>query len=57
MLVGLFVFKILFISLTERTRERKQGGAAEGEGEAGSSLSRDPEGLWDHDLSQRQMLN
>ena len=43
MLVGLFVFKILFISLTERTRERKQGGAAEGEGEAGSSLSREPD--------------
>ena len=38
------------------------GGWAEGEGEADSSLSREVmqgliPGPWDHDLSQRQMLN
>ncbi|XP_048951104.1 uncharacterized protein [Canis lupus baileyi] len=44
-----------------RERERKQAGA--GEGEAGiPPLSREPNGrlnyrTWDHDLSQRQMLN
>ena len=39
---------------------REQAGeGAEGEGEAGFSLSRKPDdvGCWDHDLSRSQMLN
>jgi len=55
-----FLKKILFIYLRER--EYKPGGEAEGEGEADSPLSREPnEGLipgpWDHDLSRRQVAN
>ena len=56
-----FFFKILFIYLTER--EHKQGKQqTEGEREAGSPLSREPDGdsvpgHWDHDLSWRQTLN
>ena len=43
----LFFLKIFFIYLRERetkpaVRELKQGGGAEGEGEAGSSLSMEP---------------
>ena len=40
------LLKILFIYLTEREREREcaqAGGAAEGEGEPGSLLSRKPD--------------
>ena len=40
-----FFFKILFIYLTERQRERKRERTAgdTGEGEAGSALSREPD--------------
>ena len=42
--VHLFFFKTLFIYLTERAREHKQREPqAEGEGEAGSPLSREPD--------------
>ena len=56
----LFFLKILFIYLTER--ESTVGRRAEGEGEADSPLSREPDtGLdpraQEHDLSRRQMLN
>ena len=45
-----------FIYLRERGHET--GGGTEGEGEAGSPLSREPNvESWDHDLSWRQMLN
>ena len=62
---GIFFFKDLFIYLRERASkgERVQaGGAAEGEGEAGSLLSRELmlgliPGAWDHDLCWRQLLN
>jgi len=48
--------------MTERVQENTSRGAAEGEGEAGSPLSREPDvpripGSWDHDLIQRQTLN
>ena len=54
-----FFKKILLIYLTDK--ERAQAGG-EGEGEAGSSLSRSPTwglipGPCDHDLSRRQMFN
>ena len=52
-----------FIYLFERERAQT-GGGVEGVGEADSPLSREPwwmrgsiPGLWDHDLSSRQMLN
>ena len=38
----IFFERILFIYLTQRVREHKQGGAAEGDGETGSPLSRGP---------------
>ena len=52
-----FFFKSLFIYLIKR--EQEQGGGAEGEGEADSLMSRDPDmgldpGPWDRDLSCRQ---
>lgn len=51
---------MLFFS-TE-TAHKQVDQQTEGEGEVGSLLSREPDwvsipGLWDHDLSQRQMLN
>jgi len=55
--LGLGIFKKIFIYLFDREREGEQaGGAAEGQGEAGYPLSREPDrGLipaaWDHDLS------
>ena len=52
-----------FIYLWKRMSTWTEGGT-EGEGEAGSQLSREPDmgwgsipGPWDHDLSWRQMLN
>ena len=40
----LFIYLRFYIYLTERESERAQaGGAAEGEGEAGSPLSREPD--------------
>ena len=58
------VFKILFIRKRERESASAQQGEqqAEGKGEAGSPLSREPDpglipGPWDYDLSRRQMLN
>ena len=59
-----FFYKILFIYLTERAKDHKQRGGAEGEGEADSLLNRELDAMWgsilgsrDHDLSQRQTLN
>ena len=57
LLSGFFLFVKIFIYLFERAQP---GGATEGE--AGNLLSREPmqgliPGPWDHDLSQRQMLN
>ena len=48
---------ILFIYLTEREREHKQEWQAEGEGKAGSLTWDSIPGPWDHDLSQKQLLN
>ena len=52
-----FFSEILFIYLTEKKRESTKAGG-EGEGEAGSLLMwYSVPGFWDHDFSQRQMLN
>ena len=58
------LLKILFIYLRE-TERSQAGGGAEGEGEASSPLSKEPNlglrglipGPWDHDLSQREVIN
>jgi len=55
-----FFFNVLFIYLPEREREKGCAQAGEGwqvEGEAGSLLRESISGLWDHDMSQRQMPN
>ena len=59
-------FKKYFIYLFDReSKHRQTEQQAEGEGEADSLLSREPNagldprtpGSWDHDLNLRQMLN
>ena len=57
----LFFWKILFIYLSKR-ENTSEGGGAEGEGEADSPLSREPNvrlnpRTQDHDLRRRQMFN
>ena len=58
-MVSLFLKKILFIHLIEHKQAEQQ---AEGKGEAGSLLSKEPDdglipGLRDHDWSLMQMNN
>ena len=60
-LLYLFIFKVLFIYLTERERSQA-GGVGEGEGKVGFHWAGSwTQGLiprpWDHDLSLKQMLN
>ena len=44
LLLGIFCLKVLFIYLKERDRDSKREPKRGGEGEAGSSLSRKPNG-------------
>ena len=57
-----FFFKILFICLTERVREHKQGEQQREREKQAPHWAKSPmrdsiPGPWNHDLSQRQTLN
>jgi len=55
--LGTSLKDFIYSFVRERDREHKHG-ERQAEGEAGSPVSKDSiPGPWDHDLSQRQMLN